>query len=56
MSSRKDARSSISHRKTVRNIGRRFAGSWGRATHKLRAVANRATRRVAKAELRKNHE
>lgn len=56
MSTQKLAHSSISHRKTVRNIGRRIAGSYGRATHKLRAIANRATRRVAKNELKKNHE
>jgi len=42
--------------KTARNIdrkiGRRKAGSWGRATGPLQKVANRATRKTAKQVLR----
>jgi len=45
---------SLTNRKTAKHAGRRVAGSYGRATHKLRSKANRAVRRVAKILLKKD--
>jgi hypothetical protein len=40
-----------------KKLGRRLAGSWGRAAKKLKRVANKGTRKNAKQSLRKeNHE
>lgn len=36
-----------------KKLGRRKAGSWGRATKGRRKIANRATRRIAKNRLKK---
>jgi hypothetical protein len=36
---------------TTKKLGRRKAGSWGRAAKKLKRVANKATRKAAKRDL-----
>lgn len=43
---------SATNRRNIKNYGRRIAGSYGRVTHKLRSVANRAVRHAGKIIVR----
>lgn len=52
MSTRICHKGSTTNGRSAKCAGRRTAGSWGRATHANRAVANRAVRRHAKLELK----
>ena len=42
----------LTNRTVNKNLGRRKAGSWGRPGKERHAVANRATRKAAKVQLR----